>query len=68
LAAESSQGPRLSARIAIDPASNGGERGEVSIVGSRMASRWTAAINLAAAAMLCDLEIRYALERDAHGL
>jgi len=33
-----------------------------------MANRWTAAINLAAAAMLCDLEIRYALERDAHGL
>ena len=51
---------RLEAKVTIDPKSNGGERGEVSIKGY--------ADGKPMSGMICDLEIRYAMGRDDKGL
>jgi rhamnogalacturonan endolyase len=57
----------LSARITIDPASNGGARGEVSILGISDGKPLDGG-EQPGGAMLCDLEIRYTLGREEHGL
>ncbi len=69
------QSPALAARevdsITIDPATVGGERGEVSVKGysdgrSILGANPTAAGQ--GGGLIADLEIRYTLERGAHGL
>ena len=56
---------RLSASVTIDPAKNGGERAEVSIKGLADGKPLT---GTGRAGMICDLEIRYALGRNDHGI
>ncbi|HWB32530.1 MAG TPA: polysaccharide lyase family protein [Acidobacteriaceae bacterium] len=63
--------PRLKATITIDPKSNGGQRAEVSVKGfsdgqSILGPHPTAAGQ--GGGLIADLEIRYTLERGAHGL
>ena len=62
-----SKAAHLSARLTIDPASNGGARGEVSILGVSD-GRPLDGGGQPGGSMLCDLEIRYTLGRDEHGL
>ncbi len=57
----------LTATITIDPASNGGARGEVSIKGISD-GRSLDGGDQPGGGMLCDLEIRYTLGRDDQGL
>ena len=52
-----SRAPHLTAAVTIDPHTNDGERAEVSIKGVGGIAR-----------MLCDLEIRYTLGREDHGI
>ncbi len=63
--------PRRDARITIDPATNNGERAEVSVKG------WSDGISILGphptaagqgGGLIADLETRYTLERGAHGL
>ena len=63
--------PRRDAKITIDPATNGGERAEVSVKG------WSDGISILGknptaagqgGGLIADLEIRYTLERGAHGI
>lgn len=63
--------PRRDAKITIDPASNGGERAEVSVKG------WSDGISILGphptaagqgGGLIADLDIRYTLERGAHGV
>jgi len=64
-----SRDPQLSATVTIDPASNNGERAEVSVKG--ISSGHAAAgggRGRGGGAMLCDLEIRYTMGREDHGL
>ena len=63
--------PRRDAKITIDPTTNGGERAEVSVKGwsdgqSILGPHPTAAGQ--GGGLMADLEIRYTLERGAHGL
>jgi rhamnogalacturonan endolyase len=63
--------PRLEAKVTIDPAVNGGQRAEVSVKGwsdgtSILGPNPTAAGQ--GGGLIADLEIRYTLERGAHGL
>ncbi|HWB86092.1 MAG TPA: polysaccharide lyase family protein [Bryobacteraceae bacterium] len=57
----------LTATLTIDPAKNGGARGEVSINGIA-GGRSLNGGDQPGGSMLCDLEIRYALGRGEHGL
>jgi rhamnogalacturonan endolyase len=57
----------LTASLTIDPAANGGERAEVSVKGISDGSRLDGG-GQPGGGMLCDLEIRYTLGRQDHGL
>ncbi len=59
-----SRAARLSAAVTIDPSTNSGERAEVSIKGISDNKPLTAG----GRGMLCDLEIRYTLGREDHGI
>ncbi len=59
--------PKLSAAITIDPNANGGARGEVSIKGISDGRPLDGGAQ-PGGSMICDLEIRYTLGRDEHGL
>ena len=58
---------QLTAKVTIDPASNGGARGEVSIEGISSGATLDGG-SQPGGGMLCDLEIRYTLGRDEPGL
>ncbi len=58
-------GPRCRATITINPTSNGGERGEVSV---KAISDGTALGNGPGGSAVADIEIRYTLERGAAGV
>ena len=62
-----SKAAHLTATLTIDPAANGGERGEVSIKGISDGKLLDGA-EQPGGSMLCDLEIRYALGRGESGL
>ncbi|HKE27762.1 MAG TPA: polysaccharide lyase family protein [Bryobacteraceae bacterium] len=62
-----SRAAQLSATLTIDPAANHGERGEVSIKGIAR-DRELDGSGQPGGSMRCDLEIRYSLGRDDHGL
>ncbi len=59
-----SHAARLTATITIDPATNGGERAEVAVKGISDNKPLTGTSR----GMLCDLEIRYTLGRNDHGI
>lgn len=58
---------QLTATVTINPASNGGTRGEVSIKGVSGGKRLDGGLQ-PGGSMVCDLEIRYTLGRDEPGL
>ena len=58
---------QLTATVTINPASNGGSRGEVSIKGISSGKRLDGGLQ-PGGSMVCDLEIRYTLGRDEPGL
>lgn len=58
---------RLSATVTIDPAANGGDRGEVSVKGISDGKALDGG-GQPGGSMLCDLEIRYTLARGQSGL
>lgn len=64
--------PQLSATLTIDPAANHGERGEVSVKGissgQPSAGGRGGRGGRGGGGMLCDLEIRYSMGREDHGL
>jgi rhamnogalacturonan endolyase len=60
-----SRAAHLSATMTIDPAKNGGERAEVSIKGVADGKSLT---GTGRGGMICDLEIRYTLGRNDHGI
>jgi rhamnogalacturonan endolyase len=62
-----SKAAQLTASITIDPATNGGARGEVSIKGIS-GGKPLDGDGQPGGSMLCDLEIRYTIGRDDHGL
>ena len=59
--------PRLTATLTIDPASNGGERAEVSVKGISDGKRLDGG-GQPGGGMICDLEIRYTLGRSDRGI
>lgn len=59
--------PRLTATLTIDPATNGGERAEVSVKGISDGQRLDGG-GQPGGGMICDLEIRYTLGRQDHGI
>lgn len=60
-----SRAARLAAAVTIDPGANGGERAEVSIKGIADGKPLTGG---GRGGMICDLEIRYTLSRQDHGI